>query len=522
MTPSDLALVRYQAISAYLADDPPRGRRRATLERLAARTWMLEDGTPVTFAAETLRGYVRRYRAGGLAALEDQPRPQRGVVAMTPEQVEVFCQLKEDVPERSLDRLLLVAADLGLVEAGAVSRSTLHRALQARGLSGRPRSASSTKDLDRFEAAAPNHLWQSDMLHGPWLPDPQRPGRSRQAHLYAFLDDHSRLLLSGRWSFKGDLPALELVFRDALRRYGVPRRVYYDNGATYRSGHMRQVAAELNIHAVVFTEAYRPEGHGKIEAFNRICRSGFVAEVKASAIQTLDELNRAFRAWVERYYNAKVHAELHEAPRARYEVARPTDPPPDEEVLRRAFLWKEDRRTDKTGLFSLFGTRYQTGPALAKKKITVLYDPERLDEVEVWHDKRFRERVRPFSVQVHRRPEDPSFTQPVKRGEPVGDWLGTLVQDLEDGVHADPDRETRRALHERRQLDDAFVALLRDLLDPAVFDEDTVRGWLDRFGPTDTQHAAELLELSVGQVGATLHVQHYLDMLYTAFFGENP
>ena len=35
MTPTPLALMRYQAISGYLALDPPRGQRRAVLERLA-------------------------------------------------------------------------------------------------------------------------------------------------------------------------------------------------------------------------------------------------------------------------------------------------------------------------------------------------------------------------------------------------------------------------------------------------------------------------------------------------------
>lgn len=267
MNPTPMALLRFQAISAYITQEPPRGSRRAVLEKLATKTWLLPDGRPVVFSAETLRSWIRRYRDGGLEALEDKPCPTRGIHALSDEQIELFCQLKREVPERSLDRLLFIAEELGLVEPGTVSRSTLHRALQARGLSGRPKPKTCDTDLDRFEAEAPNDLWQSDMLVGPWLPDPDKPGKHRRAYLYAFLDDHSRLLLAGRWAFKGDLPSLELVFRQALRRHGLPRRVYYDNGATYRSGHMRKVVAELGIHNLVFTTAYRPMGHGKIEAF---------------------------------------------------------------------------------------------------------------------------------------------------------------------------------------------------------------------------------------------------------------
>ena len=37
--PSDMALLRYQAISAYLVLDPPRGSRTAVLAELAAKSW---------------------------------------------------------------------------------------------------------------------------------------------------------------------------------------------------------------------------------------------------------------------------------------------------------------------------------------------------------------------------------------------------------------------------------------------------------------------------------------------------
>ena len=53
------ALWRFQIISAYLAADPPRGKRRQMLEHLAAKTWMLESGEVVTVKTETIRtGFV--------------------------------------------------------------------------------------------------------------------------------------------------------------------------------------------------------------------------------------------------------------------------------------------------------------------------------------------------------------------------------------------------------------------------------------------------------------------------------
>src|SRR5690606_22819606 len=196
-----MALCRYQAISAYLALDPPRGLRRPLLEDLASRDWPGPDGEPLRMSAETLRTWIRRYRRRGLEGLLDKPRPQRGVQALSAEQIAKVLALKKEVPERSLDRLIRIAEQTGVVEPGVLRRSTVHRVLQREGLSARPASEHDTKDLDRFEALAPNDLWQSDMRTGPWLPDPERPGKVRRTKLFSFLDDHSRKLLHGRFSF---------------------------------------------------------------------------------------------------------------------------------------------------------------------------------------------------------------------------------------------------------------------------------------------------------------------------------
>jgi len=55
---------------------------------------------------------------------------------------------------------------------------------------------------------------------------------------------------------------------------------------------------------------------GKIEAFNGFCTTNFIAEVKASNIITLDQLNEAFLVWVDedaRQY-LRFHLERAEGP----------------------------------------------------------------------------------------------------------------------------------------------------------------------------------------------------------------
>ena len=516
------ALTRYQVISAYLAMDPPRGKRRATRQQLSDKVWTDEHGERFCVSAATIRVWVRRYRKGGLAGLQDKQRSPRGVQSLTPEQVQLVCDLKREVPARSLDRIIDIAEQCKLVPPGVLRRSTLHRVLQGAGISGRPPAKADSTDLDRFEADFSSELWQSDMLVGPWLPDPAKPGKMRRAYLYAFLDDHSRLLLHGRFSFKGDLPALELVLRRCFQRWGKCRRINYDDGAVYRAGHMKHIVAELGIHPIIYTQRYRPMGHGKIEALNRLIRSAFIAEVAASKITTLDALNEAFLAWADTYYNRKVHTETGQAPLDRFRADIDKVTYADEEKLRLAFLWREKRTADKAGIFSLFGTRYQVGSKLASRRVEVCYDPEVLSELEVWHKGRFVERVRPFEVRRHRRPhartdEPTATTKAVADSDapPVADWLRHLVKvrRAEAFVEPSPRDLCRQARAARAEQDQAVIDLLVEHIDPAVIDVAAARSYLDRYGPFDPERAEQTLRRLLTQLPNDQHIDLYLDAI---------
>ena len=426
-TKQEKALFRFQVIGPLLALDLPRGKRRVTLQELAGKTWTLQNGESLKVTQESIRRWLRLYREGGFEALKDRPHPSQGG-RLSEEVIAAACRLKREVPERTLDRLIAILEETGEAPPGLIARSTLHRALQGKGLSRRAVTAGTKKDLARWQADYANDLWQSDMLEGPYLPDPDRPDRKRKTRLYAFLDDASRRLLYGRFFFKGDLPALELVFKTAIQKYGLPRRVYYDNGLVYRSGHMRIICAELGIHHPIHTKPYRPEGHGKIEAWNRFCTTNFLAEIKASSIQTIEELNRAWIAWVEEEYNRRTHTELGCSPKERWMQDQGRVRYVDEEKLRTVFLWREIRRADKCAMVHLFGESYRVSPDLAGKKIEVRYHPEHMEEVEIWVKGRFKERVRPFRPQRHRPPVERFPEEPLPGSHQKTDYLAIVTE----------------------------------------------------------------------------------------------
>ena len=264
----------------------------------------------------------------------------------------------------------------------------------------------------------------------------------------------------------------------------------------------------------------RPEGHGTIAALNRLIRSAFSAELKSSDITPLDGLNEAFCAWSDLHYNRKPHGETGDPPLERFRAAVDHIRYADEEALRQAFLWREHRTSDKAGVFSLFGLRYQVSASLARKRIQLRYDPEQLDQLEIWHNGRFVERARPFEVRRHRRPKTIE-PPPSPAGPPAVDWLAHLVETRRSSFFEPSARQLADATRLRRaNADQAICDLLERHLEPAVFDEAVARAYLERFGPFDPEQASDTLAELLKDGRTDHHITLYLDAIRDAQTGE--
>ena len=184
-----------------------------------------------------------------------------------------------------------------------------------------------------------NDLWVGDVAHGPRV-------AGRKALLFAFLDDHSRLVVGHRWGRHEDVLRLEAALRRGLASRGVPKRIYVDNGSPFVSHQLQRVCAVLGIR-LVHSRPGRPQGRGKIERFFATVRAQFLVEIADDQLTSLEELNRLFTAWVEARYHHRPHRETGQAPLVRF-TAGGIPEVPGPALLREAFLWAETRTVTKT------------------------------------------------------------------------------------------------------------------------------------------------------------------------------
>ena len=257
-----------------------------------------------------------------------------------------------------------------------INLSVLYRFLKKEDLQ-RPKTV---VDRRAFEATSPNEMWQSDVLHGPYV---MNDGKNRKTYLIAIMDDHSRLITHGQFYFSEKLIDFKNCLMQAIEKRGLPQKLYIDNGSCYRAINVEQIAACLGF-SIAHTPPYTPQGRGKIERWFRYVRENFL-EVN-SDIKTIEKLNEIFNDWVNSYHH-KVHSTTKSTPLMRYKTnMRCVRPAPVD--LINYFRLVQFRRVKKDRTIQLNGTIFEVHVDLIDLKIEVKYHNESPDDVEIFFEGR--------------------------------------------------------------------------------------------------------------------------------------
>lgn len=415
-----VALFRYRVIAEAANPRLTPAERGLTVRALAAQAHQDPDGSLRTLSRGTLDRWVAAYQARGLDGLRPIRRADAGQVRRHPELLAEAAALRVERPARSAAHI----ADILRARSGiTVSERTIRAHLARKGLDRAALAAEPARAFGRYEAERPNERWIGDVLVGPFVPYPRVAGAQR-ARLFVLVDDHSRLLVHGRWVTEENARAGQDVLRQAIVRRGLPEQLYVDNGAPYTSAALERSCAVLGIR-LVHSKPHRPQGRGKQERLNRVIRERFLLEAEHAGIACLDELNDRFTAWAEQVCNTRVHAETGQAPISRWLAGGPPRAA-DPVLLLEAFRWSATRVVTKTATVSLAGNRYQVDPSLVGSRVELRYDPEDLSQLTVYTQGAAVGIATPLVIGHHSHPAVPQAARPAP--QPTGiDYLG-LVQ----------------------------------------------------------------------------------------------
>ena len=260
----------------------------------------------------TIRNYIARYRQGGSQAFlrgrvcTPSPRIHQRELA------EAILALIKERPQRTVPMIRkLLAADTRLAQSiQKVSDRSVYRFLLEHGLSQKARYALLCEEgrMSYHTASRQHALWTwSRATPATASGSIQRTARGRPTSSSG-IDDYSRKILSGRYYFDEKLPRMEDTFKRLVLRWGIPPKVYLDNGSVYIAKQFAWILGQLKT-AKLHHKPYQAYCKGKVEAVNKTIKNDFQAEAQRAGFKTLEELNSAFAAWVDLEYNLRIHSQ---------------------------------------------------------------------------------------------------------------------------------------------------------------------------------------------------------------------
>ncbi len=363
LTLSPRALRRYRFVSMIHAHVLA-GRSVEDAVRLVADR--PPDGNPVS--PRTLYRWLKAEK-NGPQALEDAPHPRIEGSRVLSEELLSFCANQKDHdPQASIPELIDRARLSGvLAPTAVVHRSTLWRALRRGGVDCR-RKASVGKDVRRFAYTERMQLVMADFKHF-------RAGPTRQKRVALYLlDDATRYGLHVSVHSGGERAEYVLAaLHGVLRRYGRFSLLYVDNGSGFIAESVTQVMARLDppIPVIFGTKGY-PEGHGKIERFNRsvkarllrhLAKEGLDTDPGALTLRLCHDLER---------YNGLPHRSLDgECPKERWDGSRQLRPVGDDAHLQEVFTLPLTRQVSADHVVSVEGTPYEVPRGYAGSEVVL-------------------------------------------------------------------------------------------------------------------------------------------------------
>jgi transposase InsO family protein len=231
-------------------------------------TWQRSNLPAGDFAAlvgiskHTLYAWKKKFESQGPAGLLDQPRGAARGSQLPDLTRRTILMLKKANPDWGCQKIsdLLLRGPALPASPAAVARVLHEAGYQLEETPTRPHP----DHVRHFERARANQLWQTDLFTFVLK------RQNRRLYLVAFMDDHSRFIVSyGLHVSQSSALVLE-VLRVGLASYGTPQEILTDNGSQYVTWRGKSAFSKeldkLGIRQVVARPRH-PQTLGKIERF---------------------------------------------------------------------------------------------------------------------------------------------------------------------------------------------------------------------------------------------------------------
>ena len=380
---SDAALVaqfRFALIAPVIQDLFPDATKTAYYKRVTENPLKLPDGTTKEYDYKTVEKWVSQYRLGGIDALMPRERSDKGTSRALPDTaIEEIYRLKEAFPRLNATQIhqKLIADSFipATVSVDAVQRFIKHNDLKsARNPNVRDRKA--------FEEDMFGKMWQADTCY---LPHITEDGQCRRVYCVMIIDDHSRLLVGGELFYNDNAANFQKVLKDAIATYGIPDKLYVDNGGPYCNEQLSLICGSVGT-VLLHTRVRDGASKAKVERHFRTLRERWLYTLDVASISSLAEFNSLLKDYM-RSYNTTFHTGIDCTPFSRYQDTKShSRTPQSREWLEECFLNRITRKVNKDSTVSINKMSFDVPMQFISMKVDIRYQPSDMDTAFILYE----------------------------------------------------------------------------------------------------------------------------------------
>ena len=367
---AEVAQFRFALIAPVIQGLYPDASATAYYKRVTASPLTLPDGSTVTYSYKTLEKWKSQYSIGGLDALMPGTRSDKGIPrALNEDAIAEIYRIKEEQPRMNATQIYTHLVRESFIPA-TVSVDSVQRFIRHNDL----KSARNPNLRDRkaFEEDEFGKIWQADTCY---LPHITEDGTSKRVYCIMIIDDHSRLLVGGELFYNDNACNFQKVLKDAIATYGIPDKLYVDNGCSYSNAQLSMICVSLGI-LLLHTRVRDGASKGKVERHFRTLKERWLYTLDMESIQSLAQFNGMLKDYM-RDYNTTFHRGIDTIPLERYQASKDHPRKPESrQWLDDCFYNRITRKVRKDSTISIDKVCYDVPMQFISAKVEVRYLPD--------------------------------------------------------------------------------------------------------------------------------------------------
>ena len=376
---NQIALFRYGLISSLVNNTYEEVSMEDYYRKAASKSYTL-NGKEIKVRASTIKKWYINYKKFGYNGLIPKTRTDLNTSRkLTLDAQQKIINYKKEFPHISGTLIYQKLIEEGYINQAIVSKSTVLKFIRDNYL-----LFGDDGKIDRraFEMEFANQMWDADTSHGPYL---TINNKKIKTYLIALIDDASRLITSAKFYYEDNAINFQNTFKEGLKKYGIPKRIFLDNGKTYKNEQLSIICASCGME-LIYTKPYSPQSKAKIERWFHTMKETWMRGINWGDIKDIDELNDMLNDFITEYNN-KAHSSLinngvNISPRERWFKDQNQIKKIDNNQIDEYFLHTAYPTIRADSIAHIKKVEYEVPTKYIGKKVTVKYDFQ--DRSKAW------------------------------------------------------------------------------------------------------------------------------------------